>query len=325
MRKDNLSIKETFDLAIQHHQKKDLKVAEKLYQEVLKSNPNHAISHNNLGALYNELGEPQKAKDCYEKAIKIDPNYADAFGNLGNILKELGEPQKAKDCYEKALKFKLTESPEKGLFAYNAMHHRGFFFESGLTQIKKGYKQLPLLTWPFLDFMKTLNLNDTTMHELGSGNSTIWFSNIFSKIKSYETNQKFYESLLPKLKENVTLKLIDLAKLYSCPIEFKTRDWLLIDFSGKRTKFVQKLVGFADDKIPAQIILDNSENYRNGAKLLTDRGYFEISFYGFKSGQSWISCTSLFLLKNKFKLNISPQFFYPKFSYKLQNDWDTNE
>ena len=30
MNKDNFLIKETFDLAIQHHQKKDLKVAEKL-------------------------------------------------------------------------------------------------------------------------------------------------------------------------------------------------------------------------------------------------------------------------------------------------------
>ena len=30
-------------------------------------------AHNNLGVIFQELGEDQKAKDCYEKAIKINP------------------------------------------------------------------------------------------------------------------------------------------------------------------------------------------------------------------------------------------------------------
>ena len=28
-------------------------------------------------------------------------------------------------------------------------------------------------------------------------------------------------------------------------------------------------------------------------------------------------------LKNKFKIEVLPQFFYPKFSRKAYNDWDT--
>jgi len=103
MNKDNFSIKETFNLAIQHHQKKDLKVAEKLYEEVLKSNPNHAISHNNLGVVFKELRKHQKAKDCYKKAIEIDSNYADPHNNLGMAYQEMGEVQEAKSCYEKAI------------------------------------------------------------------------------------------------------------------------------------------------------------------------------------------------------------------------------
>ena len=318
-----LTTKETFDLAVQNHQKNNLQVAENLYKEVIKKETNHAGAHNNLGTIYSFLKEFDKAKACFEKTIELKPNDSNAHANLGIIFKKLKDTPKAKSCFEKALRFKLMESPEEGFFAYNEMSHRGFFLDSNLEQIKKGNKQLPLLTWPLLDFMKTLDLKDITLHELGSGNSTIWFSNIFDKVKSYETNQNWYENLKPKLKGNVSLKLTNLENIYNCSIKFKTDDWLLIDFAGKRTKFVHKLVKFSDDEMPAQIIFDNSEWYRNGAKILIDRSYVEIPFYGFKSGEQGIYCTSLFLLKKKFKIKILPQFYYPKFSSKLQNDWDT--
>ena len=49
-----------------------------------------------------------------------------------------------------------------------------------LEQFKKKETDLPILTWPFLDFIQGLDLKDITLHELGSGNSTIWFSNVFN-------------------------------------------------------------------------------------------------------------------------------------------------
>ena len=321
--KKNLTTKETFDLAIQNHQKKNIQVAENLYKDILNKEPNHIGAHNNLGTIYIFLKQFEKAKVCFEKAIELNPNYSDAHANLGMIFKILRDNTKAEKCFEKALKIKLIEYPEKAFFVYNEMSNRGFFLDSNLEQIQKGKEQLPLLTWPLLDFMKTLDLKNITLYEIGSGNSTILFSNIFDKVESYETNQNWYENLKHKLKNNVSLKLTKLENIYNCSIKFETKDWLLIDFAGKRTKFVHKLVKFSDDKIPAQIIFDNSEWYRNGAKILTDRGYIEIPFYGFKSGEKGISCTSLFLLKEKFQIKILPQFYYPKFSSKLQNDWDT--
>ena len=88
--KKNLTIKETFTLAVQNHQKNNLKIAENLYKEILKINPNHASANNNLGIVFKALEEHQKAMCCYQKAIQIQPNYADAHNNLGNVLKELG-------------------------------------------------------------------------------------------------------------------------------------------------------------------------------------------------------------------------------------------
>ena len=137
MNNKNLTVKKTFDAAYQNHKKNFFKIAENLYKEVLKSNPNHfesifylgtllvqtqrfglakpllykatqinpnyAAAHNNLGATLKELGEYQSAINCCQKAIKINPNYADAHNNLGATLKELGEYQSAINCCQKAI------------------------------------------------------------------------------------------------------------------------------------------------------------------------------------------------------------------------------
>ena len=135
--KKNLTIKETFALAVKNQQKNNIQVAENLYKEILKISPNHTdahnnlgiillqleklreaksffqkatqinpnyvSAHNNLGAVFYETGELQKAISCYEKAIQINPNYAEAHNNLGAIFRKLGEHQKAISCYEKAI------------------------------------------------------------------------------------------------------------------------------------------------------------------------------------------------------------------------------
>jgi len=135
--KKKLTTKETFALAIQNHQKNNLKVAENLYKKILKKNPNdfqlnflfgslllqtknfdeakhlfqktlqiqpnHVNAHNNLGIVFKELGELQKAKSFYQKAIQIQPNHVGAHYNLGIVFDELNEFQKAIGCYEKAI------------------------------------------------------------------------------------------------------------------------------------------------------------------------------------------------------------------------------
>jgi len=103
MDKKNLTTEETFALAVQNQQKNNLQIAEKLYKETLKTNPNHVDAYNNLGVILLRSGKPRKAKSCYEKAIEINPNYASAHNNLGNALNLLGEYQKAKSCYKKAI------------------------------------------------------------------------------------------------------------------------------------------------------------------------------------------------------------------------------
>jgi len=99
----NLTIKETFGRAVKNHQEGKTDIAQDLYDQILKIDPNHSISLNNIGTIFQDLGENQKAKDCYEKAIAINPNYAEAYYNIGIIFQELKENQKAKELFEKAI------------------------------------------------------------------------------------------------------------------------------------------------------------------------------------------------------------------------------
>ena len=57
----NINTEKIFSLAVQNQKKKNLKVAEKLSIETLKINPNHVDAHNNLGIIFLQSGELQKA------------------------------------------------------------------------------------------------------------------------------------------------------------------------------------------------------------------------------------------------------------------------
>jgi tetratricopeptide (TPR) repeat protein len=99
----DLTLEEIFNLAVQNHKDKKLDSAKDLYNEVLKINPSNKDAHNNLGILFQTLGDNQKAKSYYEKAIELNPAFDLAHNNLGALLDKLGNNQKAIGHFEKAI------------------------------------------------------------------------------------------------------------------------------------------------------------------------------------------------------------------------------
>ena len=168
-KKKNLTTKETFTLAVQNHQKNNLQVAEKLYKETLKTNPNHietifllgslsaqtnnfdkakkffqkaiqinpnhVAAHNNLGIVFKELGELKKAIHCYQKVIQINPNHVAAHNNLGLVFYGLSECKKAIGCYKKAIQIQSNYSD-----AYWNLHSLASDIDEALTILKKLYE-----------------------------------------------------------------------------------------------------------------------------------------------------------------------------------------
>jgi len=108
---EKLKIKQIFALALENHEKNNFKIAQNLYQEILKINPNHSETHYNLGLIFQRLGEFDKARNFYKKAIQVKPKYVDALNNLGLMFKELNDAKNAKRCYEKAIHINTKHVP----------------------------------------------------------------------------------------------------------------------------------------------------------------------------------------------------------------------
>lgn len=181
---------------------------------------------------------------------------------------------------------------------------------------------LPLLTWPFLDFLESLELSDLRLLELGAGNSTLWFQRRLAQVRSYETNAEWVEPLKRSLAPNVDLTLVTLQALEAADIDYRGEELMLVDFAGRRTRFLSRFLAKVGSAGPQAIVLDNADWYRNGALMLAQYGYRELPFYGFKSGQSFLSCTSLFIAPGRFALRTKEPFHRPAFSRCIESEWD---
>jgi len=217
---------------------------------------------------------------------------------------------------------KLSDFGAQLGFGVSVLRQREFFQgESGVPPTPEAAQ--PLLTWPFLDFIEHLDLQGQSLIELGAGFSTIWLSKRFGKVRSFETNAEWHSAVARNVASNVELSLVPLDELESAQLEYRGEDWLLVDFAGKRTAFLKHfLTRVSAPTRPAAIVLDNADWYRRGAQLLKQHGYLELPFYGFKSGQSWISCTSLFIEPARFAPVQKEPFFQPVFSREMHNSWD---
>ena len=134
----NLTIDNTFDLAVKNQLENKIEIAQKLYLEVLNKNPNHLDANNNLGIIFQKNGEHQKAISFFEKIIKINPNYLNAYKNLATISQKLGNYQKAINYYVMAIKI----APNNMFLIYPLSHllknlSKTFAKENDLQELKK--------------------------------------------------------------------------------------------------------------------------------------------------------------------------------------------
>lgn len=100
---DDLS--QTVSLAVGLHRDGHLDDAEKIYQRVLKREPNHVDALHFLGVLYHQRGDMRTAARMIRKALRLDPCYVGALINMGNILKEQGLFAEAETEYRSSLRY----------------------------------------------------------------------------------------------------------------------------------------------------------------------------------------------------------------------------
>lgn len=97
---------DTLEIALQHHQAGRLEQAERLYEMVLKNEPDHPAALHSLGIIAYHNGRSEEAVSRINKAIAINPHIPQFHNNIGAILKSLGRSQQAIDSYRQAISLK---------------------------------------------------------------------------------------------------------------------------------------------------------------------------------------------------------------------------
>ena len=85
-----------------HHEGR-LAEAGKLYQTILKLEPQHADSLHMLGVMAHQTGRHEIAANLIKQAIEHSNSVPSYFNNLGNVLQALGKPNEAEASHQRAL------------------------------------------------------------------------------------------------------------------------------------------------------------------------------------------------------------------------------
>ena len=104
MKKNNLTLKETFAVALENYRKKNYLAAENICTKILSIDPNHFDSIVLLSNMFAMNRNFEKAKELLIKANEVKPNNLSVLNNLGTAHKEMGEVKKAVSFYEKVIR-----------------------------------------------------------------------------------------------------------------------------------------------------------------------------------------------------------------------------
>lgn len=91
------------NLADEYERKGDIEKAHELFHYVTHLYPDEALSHFNLGNFFLRQNQHIEASKCYEKAIETDSEFTDAYYNIGWILYRVKALAESMQYIEKGL------------------------------------------------------------------------------------------------------------------------------------------------------------------------------------------------------------------------------
>ena len=121
-------------------------------------------------------------------------------------------------------------------------------------------KTIPLLTFDFIDWIEEQDTKEKIIIEFGSGDSTIYFSNKFKKVITYEDEVEWINLIKSKGIDNVVVNHLDYNFYKKEPNYFTEADFILIDNNPRNKNLRLYVAQNLIEKINYQniLILDNS-------------------------------------------------------------------
>ena len=124
-----LTIQQTFDLALQHHQAGRLRQAKELYRQILARQPEHPDAMYNLGVIALQVGRNDIATDLMRRVIAFRPNDAEVHKNLGLALHGQGQLDGAIAAYRQAIALRPSFAEAQSNLG-NVLKDKGRFDEA---------------------------------------------------------------------------------------------------------------------------------------------------------------------------------------------------
>jgi Flp pilus assembly protein TadD len=92
-----------FNSGVTFYNQKNFSKAIQAYQKVIELDPTYVEAYNNLGIIYQMIGDVDRASAAYQKSTEINPKYEKGYNNLGILLLLRGHYEEASETFQKAL------------------------------------------------------------------------------------------------------------------------------------------------------------------------------------------------------------------------------
>ena len=274
---NDLEYKNLLIRAIEKHRQNSFQEAKDLYNEVLKINPENLDANNNLGIIYQILGETEKAIKFYNKAIEIKPNFAESYSILGGILSDLGNLKEAEISFRKAI-------------ALNPNLVKAYY---SLSRIKYSDENK---IWQDLIFSENILIKKSKKDQV-----SIYFTraNILHKEKNYKESTK-YLKLANKLKLAIrpskSDNLIDKSKALLIESDKK-------DFNKKAEKNYCENIFVVGMPRSGSTLVESILSMNNDVCDLGEINFLEEAFKEYENSKEDMNFAELYLKKVNSKTN----------------------
>jgi hypothetical protein len=162
-------------------------------------------------------------------------------------------------------------------------------------------KPIPWVTYSFLEFIKSRLHDNFRVYEYGSGNSTLFYSQIVGSVNSVEHNKEWFNRIRNKVGPNVEIKFqeLDINGKYCRSIleQGGVFDIVIIDAEDRVNCLINCVSKLSETGV---IVLDDSDRteYMEGINFLVALGFKKIDFWGISPGFSNNKATTIFYKNN---------------------------
>lgn len=181
---------------------------------------------------------------------------------------------------------------------------RSYLIESGFIAstishkpIKRDGSPLPWMNYSIISFFEQRLGKGLSLFEYGSGNSTLFFSNLVSSVVSVECDREWYDYVVKTLPENAKLILCDPFdnETYSKIIQQQGKkfDVVVVDAEDRVNCLINAQQSLTDRGV---MILDDSmgEDWKFVMNYLQEQGFRKLDFEGLKPGRTRNYRTTIF-------------------------------